>query len=86
MKLFIVSIRDSAADVFNRPYFAPAIGAATRQFMDEVNRVSDDNMLNKHPEDFALFLLGTFDDSNGSFDLGESPRQLALGKECVIKR
>jgi len=67
MLLYIVSVKDRAADVFNRPFFVPHRNVAVRDFTDEVNRVSADNALNKHPDDFDLYLLGQFDDSNGAF-------------------
>lgn len=80
MKLFIVCIRDRAADCFNRPIFVPAIGQAVRSFQDEINRDASDNELFRHPEDFDLYVLGTFDDHTGAFD-GQAPSQVAIGKD-----
>lgn len=67
MILFVVSVKDRAADVFNRPFFVPHRNVAIRDFTDEVNRVAGDNQLNKHPDDFDLYLLGEFNDSSGAF-------------------
>lgn len=67
MILFVVSVKDRAADVFNRPFFVPHRNVAIRDFTDEVNRSAADNQLNKHPDDFDLYLLGEFDDSKGEF-------------------
>ena len=67
MFLFVVSVKDRAADVFNRPFFVPHRNVAIRDFTDEVNRVAADNQLNKHPDDFDLYLLGEFDDNKGEF-------------------
>ena len=53
MKQVICAVRDSAADVFGRPYFVPTAGVAIRSFTDEVNRGADDNQFYKHPKDFA---------------------------------
>ena len=67
MILFVVSVKDRAADVFNRPFFVPHRNVAIRDFTDEVNRAAGDNQLNKHPDDFDLYLLGEFDDARGEF-------------------
>ena len=86
MKLVVMSVRDRASDVFGRPYFSPSVGGAKRSFRDEINRVSDDNMLNRHPEDFDLYELGFFYDDEGTFELHDKPRQVEIGKDCVERR
>lgn len=73
----ICSVRDSATDSFQRPFFVPAVAVAARVFGDECRRASDDNPICGHPEDFELFELGTFDDSNGKFTMLDSPRSIA---------
>ena len=85
MKLHLCSMKDRAADAFARPMFVPSIGVAIRSFSDEVNREDKDNQLYNHPDDFDLFDLGTFDDSNGSFQLHEQPIQIAIGKQVKIQ-
>lgn len=75
----IVSIRDRAADAFGRPAFVPSQGTAIRSFQDEVNRQDANNEMNRHPDDFDLYILGHFDDQTGHFDAHE-PRQIAIGK------
>jgi len=81
MLQFIVSVKDRAADVFNRPFFVPHRNVAIRDFTDEVNRLSADNQLNKHPDDFDLYLLGQFDDNSGTFTMEEAPLVLVRGKD-----
>lgn len=85
MKYKVVAIRDRALDAFGQPFFPPTIGAGIRSFSDEVNRSAEGNPLNKHPEDYDLYLLGEYDDSSGKFSQGESPSQIAIGKDCLIK-
>lgn len=82
MLQFVVSVKDRAADVFNRPFFVPHRNVAIRDFTDEVNRVAADNQLNKHPDDFDLYLLGQFDDSKGTF-VSEEPVVLVRGKDVI---
>ena len=81
MKMIVVSIKDRAADAFGRPFYVPSVGVALRSFQDEVNRVSDDNQMYHHSDDFDLFELGSFDDNTGVFELFESPKLLTLGKQ-----
>lgn len=66
-KLFVIAIRDSAADVFAPPRFVPHIGSAVRAFGDEVQ--NKDGFMFRHPGDYTLHRLGMFDDGTGKFDL-----------------
>ncbi|QCS36700.1 nonstructural protein [Capybara microvirus Cap3_SP_641] len=81
MLQFVVSVKDRAAEVFNRPFFVPHRNVAIRDFTDEVNRVASDNQLNKHPDDFDLYLLGVFNDNEGVFVSEEPPIVLVRGKD-----
>lgn len=81
MKLVILAVHDRAVDAFMTPMFMQSIGQAVRSFTDEVNRPAEDNILYKHPEDYDLFELGTFDSNTGKFDMREDPRQVAIGKD-----
>jgi len=83
MLQFVVSVKDRAADVFNRPFFVPHRNVAVRDFTDEVNRNAVDNQLNKHPDDFDLYLLGTFDDSAGTFAMEDQPTVLVRAKDVI---
>lgn len=83
MLLHMCAVKDRAADAFGRPFFVQSEGLGIRGFIDEVNRVSEDNPLNKHPDDFDLFKLGTWDDNSCQFDLELSPKLLLLGKNAV---
>ncbi|WNK14522.1 MAG: nonstructural protein [Microvirus sp.] len=82
MKYFIFAVRDRAADVFGTPYYSVSRGSAIRGFSDEVNRREPGNTLSAHPEDFDLYVLGTFDDAGGVFDV-KSPEMIAVGKDFV---
>lgn len=83
MKFHLVCLRDSAVNAFNTPYCVPHLGMAIRGFTDEVNRKGDtQNMLSSHPEDFELYQVGQFDDTDASFTV-ESPRLIVRGKDVV---
>ncbi|WNK12748.1 MAG: nonstructural protein [Microvirus sp.] len=82
MKLYVCAIRDRALDAFGTPIFVAAIGLAVRSFTDEINRKADGNPYSAHPEDYDLYVLGTFDSDDGSFECGK-PRQVSVGKDVV---
>ena len=82
MHLFVVCVKDRAAEVFNRPFFVPHRNVAIRDFTDEVNRAAADNQLNKHPDDFDLYLLGEFNDNTGEFSISV-PQVLVRAKDVV---
>lgn len=83
MILHVVSIRDRAANVFLQPMFMVSRGVANRNFSDAVNDKSNDYPYHKHPDDYDLYELGTFDDNTGEFK--GSPELLARGKDLVTK-
>lgn len=78
----VCAVRDRVVDAFNSPFVVTSVGQAIRTFGDEVNRKQEDNPLSKHPEDFDLYKLGTWDSESGLFDCGV-PKQVAVGKDLV---
>jgi hypothetical protein len=82
MHLYVVCVKDRAAEVFNRPFFVPHRNVAIRDFTDEVNRAAADNQLNKHPDDFDLYLLGEFNDNTGEFSIS-TPQVLVRAKDVL---
>lgn len=76
MILRVFSIRDDKVAAYAQPWYAPTRGAALRMFADLVN--DDQSAVAKHPEDYTLFELGSYDDATGQFVCEDSP--YALGK------
>lgn len=72
------SIRDAAIDAFNSPFCVPAPGVAARYFTDLVN--DRQTPYSKHPEDYDLYFVGTFETDNGSL-LGEKVVLVVRGKD-----
>lgn len=62
MRLNIYSVFDAAVGVYKRPFFAQADGEAIRAFGDIA--ADTDHEIGKHPEDYSLFRIGTWDDGN----------------------
>lgn len=81
MKLTICVVRDRAADAFGQPMFVPSVGSAIRSFSDEINREDKNNQLYNHSDDFDLYELGVYYDSTAMFELHDTPKQLAVGKQ-----
>lgn len=77
MKMLICSISDRQMETYGRPFVCAAKGQAVRSFVDEVNRVSQDNLMYQHPEDFTLWHIGNFDDQTGEIQ-GVQPTKEAL--------
>lgn len=84
MKFIMLAVRDSASDLFARPMFLPAVGAGVRSFADEINRDDVENALNRHPEHFDLYKIGTFEDSDGSV-VGHVPEHIVAARDLVRK-
>jgi len=82
MKLNIYSIFDTASGLYLRPLFAQSDGQALRSFEDIATDA--DNEVGKHPEDYSLFRLGIFDDTNGDLTQ-ELNACLMTGLEAVAK-
>lgn len=66
MRYEIYTIYDSAAKIFNQPFYARARGEAIRNFIELAN--DDNTTIGKHPEDYSLHFIGTFDDQNGDVE------------------
>lgn len=71
MKLLGFSIYDEKAQVFNNPFFTPAIGIASRMFSDLANDRA--TSIGLHPEDYKLYHIGYFNNEQASFDTCEVP-------------
>lgn len=63
----VMAVWDSAVQSFGQPFFVAAVGAGTRSFTDEVNRQEQGNTLNAHPDDYELYVLGYFNEEDGTF-------------------
>lgn len=81
MKYVLLSVRDRAADAFDRPFSAVSVNVAIRSFSDEINNATGNHPFALHPEDFDLFHLGFFHDDHARFELLDHPLQIAIGKD-----
>jgi len=77
----IYTILDTKAGAYLPPFYLRSNGEALRAFIDEV--LNRDSQLGKHPEDYVLFEVGTFDEVRGTIDLLEPYNALARGTDFL---
>lgn len=61
MKTSLYSVYDTIAETFNKPFVEHSHATAERAFRSSV-------IDQAHKDDYVLFYLGDYDDSNGSID------------------
>lgn len=66
MKLYAFTVYDSKVAAYLPPFFMRSVGEAVRSFSDTVNH--KESAFNKHPADYVLFQIGSFDDSKGIYE------------------
>lgn len=95
MLLQVTTVYDKATESHGRPMYTTTIGHAIRIFKDEVNNIDQQNLIYKHPEDFSLWHLGTWDDHKAEFHLNKIPvhlkdaatlRELSNAQEQISRR
>lgn len=79
MNLKMFCVYDSKALAYMSPFFMSSIGQATRAFGDTCN--DKGSGFNKHPEDYTLFYVGDWNDTNASFQPLKTPTSLGLAIE-----
>lgn len=81
MKHTIVAVRDNKAEHFFTPQAFVNIAVAQRGFADACT--TGEHQYSQHPNDYILFELGHYDDSNGTFDLHMAPIVVLTGTEAI---
>ncbi len=74
------TVYDTKAETFMPPFFVPSKGLAIRAFEDCVN--SDDHHFGKHPADYTLFYLGSFNTDTAHFST-ETKQSVGNGVEFL---
>lgn len=86
MRMVICSVRDAKMESYARPWFVQTTGVAIRSFTDEVNREEKENPLNTHPEDYALYEIGLFDDADGKIYPYDVPKLLVQADQVKVEK
>ncbi len=79
----MASVWDDKLQVFGQPFPARTAGEALRIFSDSVQ--DDRSVINRHPEDYRLFSVGSFDDKSGTLVPVQPPSLLGTALEYVKK-
>lgn len=83
MLLSVFAIFDTTVKAWMRPLYARNAQEMLRQFSEAVE--DPQSQLSRHPADFTLFQLGTFDDNEGTFEIFPAPVRLAMAQDFVKK-
>lgn len=90
MILQVVSIKDAVTGAYSQPSFVLTTSQAVRSFQDMCEDTNSN--LHKHPADYELMHIGTFDDELGVLTpltaevngvTAYSPRSIARAIDCV---
>lgn len=81
----IYAVKDSATDSYGMPFFLNTRGEAMRHFADAANANPDQSAIAKHPDDYTLHEIGTYDETNADIK-STTPEQIMRGKDCIITK
>lgn len=77
----VLAVKDSKVGIFLRPVFAVHLAEAMRSFEDAVRQ--GDSVFSRHPNDYALYHLGEFDDTQGKFTMLDNPVEMMTARFVV---
>lgn len=79
----VYTIFDSKAQCYNNPFYMinDAIALRTVQGMKD-----GDSDIARNPQDFTLWHMGSYDDSNGVFELRSTPKVIAKCHELFQEK
>lgn len=75
------SIFDEKASAYNLPFFYPQVPLAVRAFTDMLQ--NPNSVVSRHPADFSLYSIGSFDDNSGKLESSTEPVFIARGSEIL---
>lgn len=81
MKMKVFAILDTKANAYGTPFFVQSVGLAIRAFSDLVH--DERSTVARHPDDFRLYELGTFDDATGKLE-STPPVPLGFATEFLV--
>jgi hypothetical protein len=83
MTNLIFAIYDKKAEAYLKPFMLKTKGEALRSFMDAVN--DEKTMFFKHADDYALYELGSYDDTTGTYLQETEDRMLSDKVKETVK-
>lgn len=82
MLIEVFSVFDMQTNAFSNPFYCQTKGLALRSFMDAVS--DPQSPFHRHPDDFALFRVATFDNVECKFENLNVPERVALARELLV--
>lgn len=82
MKLVVVTMFDKKSQVFHPPYYHHSLESAKRQAVDMFRQ---NDLFSRYPEDFELYLIGSYDDHSGKLMPVEHKELLATGEAIMAE-
>jgi len=82
MMLNAYTVYDNKALAYNVPFFTSTDGQAVRMFADLAN--DSNTAVGRHPSDYSLFFIGSYDDQKGQL-LAESPLRHVADAFAMLK-
>lgn len=79
----VYAIRDLKGEMFTQPLFQLNAGTALRSFSDMVKGA--DSKIAAHPEDYALYEIGEYDDISGALKALTTIKMLGVGSDYSVK-
>ena len=79
--MFLLSVYDSAAKFYLPLFCVENLGQALREFSDAAN--NKETYLGKHPADYTLFCLGSYEQEGGIINPYHAPERLACAIDFV---
>lgn len=83
MVLIMMSPYDEKAQVYLAPFVCKTEAEGRRMMSDAVNEPG--SLVARHPDDFSLYIVGSFNDSSGTLIVPSVPEFICKASEFVDK-
>lgn len=81
--LYIYALRDNKSETYSPPSFFVNRAVAVRGFSEVA--ADKNNMVGRHPADFGIYELGTFDMTTGIITSHEQPHYIGLAIDLLAQ-
>lgn len=81
MLLPVLSVKDEATELYGSPITVNTTAEGLRAFVNAVNNPQHD--MNKNPEDYTLWVVGTYNNETGELAPTTPHRRLMRGTEAM---
>jgi len=78
----VFTVYDSKMEAYLAPFYAQAQGSAIRMFSDSIN--DKNHAFGKHPEDYTLFEIGSYDELTGTLIPLTAHKSLGTGVDFIV--